>query len=158
VFVKSSAQVRRVGKLPRISDAILAKLKEAKIARLATLDAQGRPHIVPVCFAYDGAAFYTAVDRKPKSVAPEELARVRHIAAAPQVALLVDEYGEDWAQLWFILVRGRANLVAPAAHQERARAVRRLKKKYPQYAAGMLADDAPIIRITPERISSWGKI
>ena len=146
------------GKSQHISDGIRAKLEKARIARLATLDAQGRPHIVPVCFVYGGSVFYTAVDRKPKSVAPEKLARLRHIAAAPQVALLIDEYCEDWAQLWFILVRGRAELIGTSAHQERARAIRRLKEKYQQYAAGMLADDAPIIRITPERISSWGKL
>jgi PPOX class probable F420-dependent enzyme len=145
-------------KLPQVSDPILAKLQNARVARLATLDAQRRPHIVPVCFVYDGSVFYTAVDRKPKSVPPEKLARLRHIAAAPQVALLVDEYSEDWAQLWFILVCGQANLIATSAHRERTRAIRRLKEKYPQYAAGMLADDAPIIRITPERISSWGRI
>jgi PPOX class probable F420-dependent enzyme len=146
------------GKSQHISDGIRAKLEEARIARLATLDAQCRPHIVPVCFVYDGSVFHTAVDRKPKSVAPEKLARLRHIAAAPQVALLIDEYCEDWAQLWFILVRGRAKLIGNSAHQERARAIRRLKEKYQQYAAGMLADDAPIIRITPERISTWGNI
>jgi len=55
-------------------------------------------------------------------------------------------------------VRGQAKLIAISAHQERARAIRRLKEKYPQYAAGMLADDAPIIRIDPERISSWGQV
>ena len=146
------------GKTQQVSDPIRAKLKEARIARLATLDAHARPHIVPVCFVYDGSVFYTAVDRKPKSVAPEKLARLRHIAAAPQVALLIDEYSEDWAQLWFILVRGRASLIAASSGQERARAISRLKQKYPQYAAGMLADDAPIIRITPERVSSWGRI
>ncbi len=146
------------GKSQQISEGIRAKLIEVRIARLATLDAQGRPHIVPVCFVYDGSVFYTAVDRKPKSVAPEKLARVRHITAAPQVALLIDEYCEDWAQLWFILVRGSANLIATSVHPERARAIRHLKEKYPQYAAGMLGHDAPIIRITPERITSWGKV
>jgi PPOX class probable F420-dependent enzyme len=145
-------------KSQQVSDPVLAKLQKARIARLATLDAQRRPHIVPVCFVYDGSVFYTAVDRKPKSVPPEKLARLRHIAAAPQVALLVDEYSEDWAQLWFILVRGRANLIASSAHQERAEAIRRLKDKYRQYALGMLADDAPVVRITPERITSWGSI
>jgi PPOX class probable F420-dependent enzyme len=146
------------GKSQQISEGILAKLVEARIARLATLDAQGRPHIVPVCFVYDGSVFYTAVDSKPKSVTPEKLARVRHITATPQVALLIDEYCEDWAQLWFIMVRGSANLIATSDHQERARAIRHLQDKYPQYAAGMLAHDAPIIRITPERITSWGKV
>lgn len=141
-----------------ISDAIRAKLKKARIARLATLDVQGRPHIVPVCFVYDGSVFYTALDRKPKRVAPAKLARLRHIEATPQVALLIDEYSEDWQQLWYILVRGKAKLIPMSASREWARAIRRLREKYPQYAAGMLAADAPVIRITPERIISWGRI
>ena len=94
-----------------ISDTIKAKLKEARVARLATLDAQGGPHIVPICFAYDGRILYTAVDRKPKRVAPERLARLRHIQAEPQVALLIDQYEEDWTQLLYILVRGKAKLI-----------------------------------------------
>jgi PPOX class probable F420-dependent enzyme len=73
---------------------------------LATLDAENRPHVVPVCFLYDGSVFYTAVDKKPKRLAPEKLARVRHIRATPQVALLIDEYYEEWTRLWFVLVRG----------------------------------------------------
>jgi PPOX class probable F420-dependent enzyme len=139
-----------------ISKAIAAKLKDARVARLATLDKAG-PHIVPVCFAYDGKVFYTAVDRKPKRVAPEKLARLRNIRRSSQVALLIDNYDEDWTQLWYILVRSKAQLIPKSAHEERAKAIRRLKAKYPQYARGMLADDAPIIRITAERIISWGK-
>jgi PPOX class probable F420-dependent enzyme len=141
-----------------VSHGVQRKLKQARIARLATLDAHGRPHIVPVCFAYSGSVFYTAVDRKPKRVAPAELARLRHIEAAPQVALLIDEYSEDWAELWYILVRGQAKLIPMGPSPERARAVQRLREKYQQYAAGMLADNAPIIRIAPERIISWGRI
>ena len=140
-----------------ISDAIQAKLEDARVARLATLSEFG-PHIVPICFAYDGKVFYTAVDRKPKRVAPERLARLRHIRAVPQVALLIDKYREDWGRLWYVLVLGKAKLIPKSAREERAEAIRRLRAKYPQYAAGMLADDAPIIRITPERIISWGKI
>jgi hypothetical protein len=71
---------------------------------------------------------------------------------------LIDEYSEDWQQLWYILVRGQAKLIPMPASRERARAIQRLRQKYPQYAAGMLADDAPVIRITPERIISWGRI
>jgi PPOX class probable F420-dependent enzyme len=141
-----------------ISDAIQAKLQQARVARLATLDAKYGTHIIPVCFAYDGAVFYSAVDRKPKRVAPQRLARLRHIQAAPQVALLIDHYDEDWTQLWYILVRGKAKLLPDSARKERATAIRRLRTKYPQYATGMLPDDAPIIRITPQRINSWGKI
>jgi len=140
-----------------ISDAIQAKLEDARVARLATLDAEFGPHIVPICFAYDGKVFYTAVDRKPKRVVPARLARLRHIKAMPQVALLIDEYREDWGRLWYVLVPGKAKLIPKSAREERAEAIRRLRAKYPQYAAGMLPDDAPIIRITPERIISWGK-
>jgi PPOX class probable F420-dependent enzyme len=141
-----------------ISEAIRAKLEEARVARLATLDAQRRPHIVPVCFVFDGSVFYTAVDRKPKRVAPEKLARLRNIRAMRQVALVIDQYDEDWTQLWWILVRGKAKLLLKSAHQERAEAIRQLRAKYPQYAGGMLPNDAPIIRITPERVASWGEL
>jgi len=133
-------------------------LKRARVARLATLDAKSRPHIVPVCFAYDGKLFYTAIDQKPKRVTPERLARLRNIRAIPQVALLIDEYDEDWTKLCYVLIRGKAKLIPKSAHKEHARAIRKLRAKYPQYAQGMLADDAPVIRITPERITSWGKI
>jgi len=146
------------GKLGPISNAIQAKLEKARIARLATLDAEYGPHIVPVCFVYDGKVFYSAVDQKPKRVAPERLARLRHIRASPQIALIIDEYHEDWGQLWYILVRGKAKLIPTSAHQERAQAIRQLRAKYPQYAVAMLPDDSPVIRITPERVTSWGRI
>ncbi len=122
------------------------------------MDAKSRPHIVPVCFVYDGKFFYSAIDRKPKRVPGERLARLQNIRAAPRVALLIDQYEEDWTQLWYILIRGKAKLIPQSAREERARAIRKLRAKYPQYAQGMLSDDALIIRITPERTTSWGKI
>jgi PPOX class probable F420-dependent enzyme len=142
----------------KISDAVQAKLEQARVARLATLDAKRGPHIVPVCFTYDGKVFYTAIDQKPKRVAPERLARLQNIRAEPQVALLIDKYDEDWTQLWYILIRGNAKLIPKSAHKERAWAIGKLRAKYPQYVERMLAGDAPIIRITPERTTSWGKI
>lgn len=141
-----------------ISGAVQKILKKARVARLATLDDKHRPHMVPICFAYDGKVFYTAVDQKPKRVTPERLARLRNIRAVPRVALLIDEYDEDWTQLWYILIHGKAKLIPKSAHAEHARAIRKLRAKYRQYAQGMLADDAPIIRITPKRTTSWGKI
>jgi PPOX class probable F420-dependent enzyme len=141
-----------------ISAAVRARLKAARVARLATLDEEGNPHILPVCFVCVGPAFYTAVDSKPKRVPPQRLARLRHIRAMPQVALVIDEYQENWSRLWWILVRGKAKLLPPSARKERARVIRALKAKYRQYAAGMLAEDAPIISITPESIVCWGRI
>jgi coenzyme F420-0:L-glutamate ligase/coenzyme F420-1:gamma-L-glutamate ligase len=143
-------------KLPLISPGIRAKLETARVARLATLDAERRPHAIPVCFVYDGSVFYSAIDHKPKRVAPSRLARLKNIKETPQVALLVDQYEEDWTRLWYVLVRGEAVLVSAPA--ERKRAIRSLRAKYPQYDADMLAADAPVLRITPVRITAWGKI
>ena len=135
-----------------------AKIKNARVARLATVDEQCRPHVVPICFTYASGVFYTAVDRKPKRVPAKDLARLRHIRRAPDVALVLDQYREDWGRLWYVLIQGKATLVPPSARKERAKAIRQLRAKYAQYAAGMLPDDAPIIRITPERIASWGQL
>ena len=143
-------------KLPLISPGIRARLKTARVARLATLDTERRPHAVPICFTFDGSVFYSAIDRKPKRVAPMRLARLKNIKETPHVALLVDQYDEDWTCLWYVLVRGEAQLVSSAA--ERKRAIQRLRAKYPQYDTDMLADDAPVLRITPVRITAWGKI
>ena len=141
-----------------MSGAVKKILKNARVARLATLDDKNRPHIIPICFVYDGKLLYTAVDRKPKRVSRERLVRLRNIRAVPRIALLIDEYDDDWAQLWYILIRGKAKLIPKSAHEERASAIRKLRAKYPQYAQGMLADDAPIIRITPLQTTFWGNI
>jgi PPOX class probable F420-dependent enzyme len=114
-----------------------------------------RPNVVPICFARHRNVFYTAVDAKPKRGPPARLARLRNIGVSPHVSLLVDEYDEDWTRLWYVLIRGKAKLIPSSAQGERALALRRLKAKYPQYALGMLPADAPIIRITPQRITSW---
>ena len=124
------------------------------MGRLATADARGRPHVVPVCFAAEAAAVYHAIDRKPKGRPPERLARVRNIAANPHVALLVDHYEENWEQLWFVLVRGWARLLPGGA--ARARGLALLRRKYPQYRQGLLAEDALVIAIRPETVSTWG--
>lgn len=137
------------------SQAIWKKLRVARVARLATVDASHRPHLVPICFAADGSVLYTALDRKPKQVKLEKLARVRNIKSNSQVALLVDHYSENWSQLWYILVRGKAKLLPSSAAAERRRAISLLRKKYAQYTRGMLPEDAPILRIHPSRIISW---
>lgn len=136
-----------------ISPEIHARLEAARIARLSTLDAEGKPHLIPVCFVWDGSSFYSAIDRKPKQVAPTRLARLKNIEKTPHAALLIDQYDEDWTRLWYVLVRGEAKLVTDAT--ERERAIQRLRAKYPQYDAHMLADDAPVLRISPVRVVTW---
>jgi PPOX class probable F420-dependent enzyme len=144
------------GKSLLISDKIRAKLETVRVARLATLDAKRGPHLIPICFAYNGTVFYSAIDRKPKRVAPNRLARLNNIKKTPQVALLVDYYDEDWTQLWYVLVRGEAELVGSRA--ERTHALQVLRAKYPQYNSHLLQDDAPILRIAPRRVTAWGKL
>jgi PPOX class probable F420-dependent enzyme len=141
---------------PLIPPSIRKKLDTAQVARLATLDVKQGPHVVPICFVYDGAVFYSAIDNKPKRVSPKRLARLNNIKKTPHVALLVDQYDEDWTRLWYVLIRGKAELVSASA--ERKRAIKRLRAKYRQYSADMLPDDAPVLRITPSRITAWGKI
>jgi PPOX class probable F420-dependent enzyme len=140
-----------------IEEGIRTVLEGAQVARLATATAAGQPHAVPICFAFDGRNVYTAIDRKPKISAPGELARIRHIRENPNVALLVDEYDADWSRLWYVLVRGHAELLNEGHAEERRRALGLLRAKYPQYASGMLPDDALVIRITPSKISAWGR-
>ena len=77
------------------------RLAGARVARLATVDAAGRPHIVPICFALEADTIYNAVDHKPKRTT--QLRRLSNVAANPCVAVLADHYEDgDWAALWWV--------------------------------------------------------
>ncbi len=133
-----------------------AFLVRQRVARLATADAAGRPHAVPVCFAYSPGAVYIALDEKPKDVPPDRLKRVRNILENPDVALIADRYAEDWGSLAFVMVRGRAELLEPGA-EEHAAAVRLLRGKYHQYEA-MKIETHPVIAVRAENVASWGTL
>jgi PPOX class probable F420-dependent enzyme len=133
-----------------------AFLVRRRVARLATADAAGEPHVVPVCFAYSPRAVYIALDEKPKDVPPARLKRVRNILENPNVALVADRYSEDWSLLAFVMVRGRAGLLEPGA-QEHAAAVRLLRGKYHQYER-MRIEENPVIAIRPIKAASWGAL
>lgn len=128
----------------------------ARVGRLATADAEGRPHVVPVCFALDGEHVVTAVDEKPKRVGPDALRRSRDVEENPRVALVVDHYAEDWSQLGWVQVRGTATLLDPGQEAHTA-AVAALRAKYDQYADHAL-DERPVIRISPGSVRSWGQL
>jgi PPOX class probable F420-dependent enzyme len=130
-------------------------LVRQRVARLATADRAGKPHAIPVCFAYDGRLVHIALDEKPKDVPATRLKRVRNILENPNVALVADRYSEDWDLLAFVMVRGRAELVQPET-EEHAAAVRLLRGKYHQYEKMKL--EAPIISIRPGRVTSWGAL
>jgi len=127
-------------------------VRSARIAHLATADRSGQPHVVPICFAFDGNCFYSPIDEKPKRSAPAKLKRLRNITANPQVSLVVDHYEEDWSKLCYLLVTGRARVRHSGLTHDRA--VTLLRKKYSQYRR-MQIDTRPIIVITPKRITFW---
>lgn len=131
-----------------------AILARHRVGHFATADAEGAPHVVPLCYALDGDTLYFVVDAKPKRRAGTALQRMRNLAANPAVALVVDEYDEDWTKLAYVLVRGRAAVVSDPAEARRALAA--LRDKYPQYRAMALeGPDHPVVRITPERVHVW---
>ncbi len=119
---------------------------------MATADAKGQPHVIPVCYVFDGEAVYSVLDAKPKSTPLRQLRRVRNILANPQVSLVVDHYEEDWSRLRYVMMLGEARLLQEGA--EWARAIAMLREKYPQYQE-MDLDESPVIKITPDRFIPW---
>src|SRR3954463_12329586 len=110
----------------------LAFLLAQRVGRLATATSDGAPHVIPVCYACDGASLYIALDAKPKRVAPERLRRIRNILENSQVALVIDRYSDDWSELAYLLIQGDATLIYPGAG-EHHRAVALLRERYAQY-------------------------
>jgi coenzyme F420-0:L-glutamate ligase/coenzyme F420-1:gamma-L-glutamate ligase len=139
-----------------LNDEQTAFLVHQRVARLATADAAGKPHVVPVCFALARSSIFIALDEKPKKVPASGLKRVRNILENPEVALTADRYAEDWSLLAFVMVRGRAELLEPETEGHTA-AVRLLRGKYHQYEA-MRIEENPVIAIRPEKAVSWGAL
>lgn len=133
----------------------LAFVRAARVAHLATADARGQPLVVPICFVFDGKAFYSPIDEKPKRVAFQNLKRLRNIAENTKVALVIDRYGEDWRRLAYVLVTGRANILFRGARHRKA--VTLLRTKYRQYHS-MAIDQRPMIVITPLTVKVWGHL
>ncbi len=117
-----------------------------RVARLATVGPDGRPHVVPICFALDGDTLYTVIDQKPKST--RRLRRLANIEANPAVEVLIDHWDEDWSRLWWVRLSGQARVV-----EHDARALELLVAKYPQYGAA--PPEGPFIVVAIESRSSW---
>src|SRR5262245_17021256 len=128
------------------------RITEARVARLATLDADGRPHLVPIVFALAGATLYSAVDCKPKR--SRTLRRIENARKRPDVTVLVDHYDEDWERLWWIRLRGRARVLDVGREREHALAL--LTDKYPQYRAR--PPHGPLLSIDLDEVRTWSAI
>jgi coenzyme F420-0:L-glutamate ligase/coenzyme F420-1:gamma-L-glutamate ligase len=129
-----------------------AFVRDARIARMATVDEHGRPHIVPVCFAYQTGIIYSVLDAKPKRVPVRQLRRVRNLLANPNVQFLVDRYEEDWLRLRYVQLRGHASLLEGGPEHESA--ILLLRDKYDQYEAMPIAN-APVISIHVDSFHAW---
>jgi PPOX class probable F420-dependent enzyme len=125
------------------------RLSEARVGRLATADAGGVPHVVPLAFALDGDTVYWAVDQKPKRT--RELKRLANIRANPNVELVVDRYEERWDRIWWVRAAGPARIVQGEAETERA--LELLAAKYRQYRR--LRPPGPVVAIEVARLTWW---
>jgi len=127
-----------------------------RVARLATVDADGQPAVIPICYVFEGKRFYSAIDEKPKTVSWGRLRRLRNIEVNPRASLLIDDYSEDWSQLGYVLVRGLAEAIEPGGRyaNEHSKAVDLLRGKYPQYRS-MAIDRRLIIRIEVTGVKHW---
>jgi PPOX class probable F420-dependent enzyme len=122
------------------------RVESARVARLATVDAAGRPHLVPICFVLEGDTLYSGVDEKPKR--SKRLKRLENIRRHPEVTVLVDHYEDDWSRLWWVRLDGSATVLE--AGPEREHALELLRAKYEQYRA-----EPPTDAVIAIRIEAW---
>jgi PPOX class probable F420-dependent enzyme len=126
----------------------------ARVARLATVNSQCLPYLVPVVFVFHENHFFIPLDEKKKKVKPQMLKRVLNIYNNPNVALLIDEYDEDWTKLAFVMIHGKASI--RNKKQESMQLIKvydKLHAKYPQYRK--INPGEMFIVIKPEKVTSW---
>ncbi|MDQ3854169.1 MAG: TIGR03668 family PPOX class F420-dependent oxidoreductase [Thermoproteota archaeon] len=129
-------------------------IERARVARLATIDSEFKPHLVPVVFVFDGNHFFIPIDEKRKTAKPAKLKRIRNIQDNPNVALLIDEYSEDWTKLAFVMIQGKASIASITQGNIQLReAYKKLVMKYLQYEKVGIGEMCIII--APEKVASW---
>ena len=137
-----------------IPPAVEEFVERARVARLATIDSELKPHLVPVVFVFDGNNFFVPIDEKRKTAKPEKLKRVRNIQHNPTIALLIDQYDEDWTKLAFVMIEGEASIANKSEGNIQVRqAYKKLMTKYIQYQKVGVGEMCIII--TPKNVVSW---
>jgi PPOX class probable F420-dependent enzyme len=126
-----------------------------RVGHLATADAHGNPHVVPVCFAIADDALYITIDEKPKRASSRPLKRLRNMIDNPSTAFVADRYDEDWSRLGWVMLRGRAEILGHGAEHDRAQAL--LRERYAPYRTMQIAK-LPVIALRIERVTSWGNL
>jgi PPOX class probable F420-dependent enzyme len=125
------------------------RVASARVGRLATIDPDGRPNVVPFVFALEGDTLYSSVDEKPKRT--RELRRLENLRRDPRFTVLVDHYEEDWPRVWWVRVRGMGRVIDEGP--EREHALELLSRKYEQYSAE--APQGPVIALKAEDWRGW---
>ena len=127
-------------------------LDRGRVGHLATADAGGAPHVIPVCYAVAENTLYITIDEKPKRQ-DRPLKRLRNILENPQTAFVVDRWDEDWTRLGWVMLRGRAEILYAGTEHDQAQAL--LIARYPQYRAMQLGG-LPVIAVRISRGTAWG--
>ena len=134
--------------------AVAGFIADARVGRLGTADASGQPLVVPICYAFDGESLFSAIDAKPKTPGPRGLKRIRNLRENPKVSVVIDRYDDDWTQLRYVIIQGRAELLTEGG--DFARGVDLLLLKYPQYRdMGLNRDSGLMIKVKPDRVMQW---
>lgn len=125
------------------------KATQARVARVGTVDQQGRVHLVPVTFAVTDDVWYS-----PSDEGERQAKRLRNLARSPQVSILIDTYDEDWAKVWWVRLRGNGRVISSGT--ERDHAWRLLREKYPQFADTPPEEGrGPVMAVDIEQWTGW---
>jgi PPOX class probable F420-dependent enzyme len=130
-------------------------LASRRVGHLATASSLAVPHVIPVCFVIENQTLYITIDEKPKRFASKPLKRLSNIAENPQVAVVADRYDEDWTRLGWVLLRGKAEILAGGDEHRTAQAL--LRARYRQLRTMELAH-LKVIAVRIERVTSWGDL
>lgn len=137
-----------------LAPSVAGFISRSRVGHLGTADAAGRPLVVPFCYAFDGAAIFSAVDAKPKRATGRALERLRNIGENGAVCVTIDEYDEDWRRLRHVIIRGTAEVLTDGPDFTRGADL--LLEKYAQYRAmGLDRERGVMIKVTPERVTHW---
>jgi PPOX class probable F420-dependent enzyme len=137
-----------------IPAAVAGFIADGRVGRLGTADASGQPLVVPICYAWDGDALFSAIDAKPKSRPGAGLRRIRNIAENPKVSVVIDRYDEDWRELRYVIIQGEATLLTRG--EDFARGADLLLAKYAQYRAmGLDRAEGLMIKVAPSKVTHW---
>lgn len=137
----------------KLNQKTMTRIKEAKVARLATVDQKSYPYVVPVVFVFHENSFFIPLDEKAKTVNPRKLKRVKNIENNPNVTLLIDKYQNDWKNLFFVMIHGKATVTDGKDSRLMDKIYKLLISKYPQYKKIGIGNSC--ITIRPTKVTFW---